>query len=82
MQPNRTRVRHTRMELMKNRLYRSHSERMLAGVAGGLANFLDVDPTIIRLGWALAAIATGPLAVLVYIVCALIIPSEPDITSV
>lgn len=65
-----------------NRLYRSHSERMLAGVAGGLANYFDIDPTIIRLAWALAAVATGPLAVLVYVVCALIIPREPESSTV
>jgi phage shock protein PspC (stress-responsive transcriptional regulator) len=49
---------------------------MLAGVAGGLAHYFDVDPTIVRLAWALAFFATGPLAVLLYVVCALIIPRE------
>ena len=70
-----------RMEL-RNRIYRSRTERMLAGVAGGLATYFDVDPTILRLGWALAFIATGPLALLLYIVCALVIPREPEITAV
>ena len=70
-----------RMEL-KNRLYRSRSDRMLAGVAGGLANYFDVDPTIVRLAWALALLATGPLAVVVYAVCALIMPREPETTLV
>jgi phage shock protein C len=65
------------MEL-RNRLYRSRSERMIAGVAGGVANYLDVDPTLIRLAWALAALATGPVALLLYIVCALIMPSDPQ----
>ena len=55
---------------------------MLAGVAGGLATHFDVDPTIIRLIWALAFLATGPIALLLYIVCALVIPREPEITTV
>jgi len=55
---------------------------MLAGVAGGLANYFDVDPTILRLAWALAFLATGPLALLLYIICALVIPREPEITTV
>jgi phage shock protein C len=69
------------MEL-RNRLYRARNERMLAGVAGGLANYLDVDPTLVRLGWALAFFATGPLAVMLYVMCALIIPREPESTLV
>jgi phage shock protein PspC (stress-responsive transcriptional regulator) len=53
---------------MKHRLYRSRDERMLAGVAGGIANYFDVDPTIV------AAIA--------YLGCALVIPREPETTLV
>ncbi len=70
-----------RMEL-KNRLYRSQDERMMAGVAGGLAEYLDVDPTLVRLAWVLALFATGPLAVLLYVVCALVIPRERQSTLV
>jgi phage shock protein C len=55
---------------------------MLAGVAGGLAEYFDVDPTIIRLAWAVALLATGPLALLLYIICALVIPREPETTLV
>jgi phage shock protein C len=65
------------MEL-RNRIYRSRDERMLAGVAGGLADYFDVDPTLIRLTWAVATLVTGPVALLLYIMCALIIPREPE----
>jgi phage shock protein C len=51
---------------------------MLAGVAGGIANSFDIDPTIIRLAWALGFLATGPGALLLYIICALVIPKEPE----
>lgn len=55
---------------------------MLAGVAGGLATYFDVDPTLIRLTWALTFLLTGPLAVLLYLICALVIPREPEVTTV
>ncbi len=62
---------------LRNRVYRSQSERMLMGVAGGLATHFDVDPTIVRLAWVAAALVTGPMAVLLYLACALLIPREP-----
>jgi phage shock protein PspC (stress-responsive transcriptional regulator) len=55
---------------------------MLAGVAGGLANYFDIDPTIVRLGWAVATLATGPVALLLYVICALVIPREPETSLV
>jgi phage shock protein PspC (stress-responsive transcriptional regulator) len=59
------------------RLYRSRKDRMIAGVAGGLAEYFDVDPTIIRLVWALLLIPGGLPGLLPYIVCWIIIPEEP-----
>jgi phage shock protein C len=71
------------MEMKVNhRLYRSRGERMLAGVAGGVADYLDVDPTLVRLGFLVAFVATGPVAVFAYLGAALIIPSEPATTLV
>jgi phage shock protein C len=69
------------MEL-KHRLYRSRSERMISGVAGGLADYADVDPTIVRILWGLALLTTGPVALVLYFLCVMIIPREPDITFV
>ena len=81
VQPRGRVLRPIAMEL-SNRLFRSRDERMLAGVAGGLATHFDIDPTIIRLAWVLAFLATGPLAILLYVVCALVIPREPETTLV
>lgn len=53
---------------------------MVAGVAGGLANYFDIDPTIVRIAWLVALFATGPGALFVYLLCALIIPNDRDIT--
>jgi len=61
---------------MTKRLYRSRKERMVAGVCGGLAEYFDVDPTIIRLLAVLLALAGGP-GLVVYIVMAIVVPEEP-----
>lgn len=55
---------------------------MISGVAGGLADYVDVDPTIVRLLWLFAFLTTGPVALVLYALCAMIIPREPEITLV
>jgi len=64
-----------------DRLYRSRDDRMLAGVAGGVAEHLDADPSIIRVVWAILVFLTGGLALLVYIVMAIVVPERPVDTS-
>jgi phage shock protein PspC (stress-responsive transcriptional regulator) len=49
---------------------------MWAGVAGGLAEYLDLDPALVRLIWVLAAVLTGGLAIPIYIVAWIIIPRD------
>ncbi len=61
----------------KKRLYRSRADRRVAGVCGGIADYLAVDPTIVRIIWALFAIAGGP-GVVLYIILAAIIPEDPE----
>jgi phage shock protein PspC (stress-responsive transcriptional regulator) len=56
------------------RLARNYEDRMLAGVAGGLGEYFDVDVTIVRLGWVLAAFLTGGVAVLIYLAFWLVMP--------
>ena len=58
------------------RLYRSRTERMIAGVCGGLADYFDVDPTLIRLAFVLLVLA-GSAGFWLYVVMALIVPEEP-----
>jgi phage shock protein C len=66
---------------MTDRLYRSRDDRMFAGVAGGLADLLDADPSLVRLVWALLVIFTGGIALIVYIVMAFVVPEEPERSS-
>ena len=61
---------------MTGRLYRSSSDRMLFGVSGGLAEQLDVDPTFVRLGWIALGFITAGVAILAYIVLAIVVPEE------
>lgn len=62
---------------MRERLYRSRDDRMLFGVAGGMADWLDLDPAIVRLVWALLILAGG-IGLLLYIVAAIVIPEAPS----
>jgi len=57
------------------RLYRSR-DRQLAGVAGGMAEYLEVDPTIVRILWVLS-IFLGGFGILLYIIMAFIVPLDP-----
>ncbi len=59
----------------KKKLFRSVSDRKLAGVCGGLANYLGVDATIIRLIWVLFVVFGGA-GILAYLIMWLIIPEE------
>lgn len=61
---------------MRERLYRSRNDRMLFGVAGGMAEWMDLDPAIVRLVWALLILAGG-VGLLLYIVAAIVIPEAP-----
>lgn len=63
---------------MNRRLYRSETESVLGGVAGGVAEYLDVDPAIVRVIWALLAILTGGVFFLLYIVMWIVVPLAPE----
>ena len=63
--------------IRKKRLYRSRRDSRLAGVCGGIAEYLGVDPTLVRIAWVIFALAGGP-GVIVYIILALVIPEEPE----
>jgi phage shock protein PspC (stress-responsive transcriptional regulator) len=60
------------------RLYRSRSDRMIAGVCAGMGKYLGIDATVIRLLFALLAIFTGVVpGLILYIVMMFIVPDEP-----
>lgn len=62
---------------VRKRLYRSRGDRRVAGVCAGVADYLGVDATLVRIAWVLFAMAGGP-GVLLYIILAAIVPEEPE----
>jgi phage shock protein C len=67
----------------EKKLYRSNTNRMLAGVCGGIAEYFHVDPTLIRLAYVLLSIFTVAFpGIIVYIIAAIIIPNDPGYTDI
>ncbi len=63
---------------MDRKIYRSKTNKIISGVCGGLGEYFNIDPAIIRLFWLVLAISTGGSGIITYIVCSLIIPEEND----
>ena len=63
------------------KLVRSRNNRMIAGVCSGLGKYFSVDPTLIRLLFVFTAILGGP-GLVAYIIFWIVVPTEPEVTSV
>ena len=61
---------------MEKKLYRNPNNKMIAGVCSGLAEYINIDPTIIRVIWALIGLSGA--GIIAYLICALIIPEKPS----
>ena len=64
---------------MTQRLYRSQVDRMLTGVAGGMAEYLRVDPVIVRMLWVVAVFLSSGVGLLVYVALAIVMPTAPQL---
>ncbi len=62
---------------MADRLYKSKTDRMISGVSGGIAEYLDIDPTLVRVAWIVTTILTAGIAFIAYIALAIIAPERP-----
>ncbi len=63
---------------MNKKLYKSNKDKMLCGVLGGFAEYLGVDSTLVRLVFAVISLfSAGFPGLLIYIICALVIPEKP-----
>jgi len=58
------------------RLYKSEVDRKICGVCGGIAEYFNIDPTFVRVGWVLASLFLGS-GLLAYIIAAIIMPTRP-----
>ena len=60
----------------QKRLYRNKKDRILGGVCGGIADYLDADPTIVRLLWAIITLVSVGFGLLAYLLAWIIIPEK------
>lgn len=63
---------------MKKRIYRSTTDKYIAGVAGGLADQFSLDPTLVRVAFAVLAVASG-LGIVAYIALAIVAPTKEEL---
>ena len=62
---------------MKKKLYKSNTDKKICGVCGGIAEYLNIDSTIVRLLWVLAIFFVGG-GLLAYIIAALVMPDRVE----
>ena len=67
---------------MAGRLYKSGTDRMLSGVSGGIAEYLDIDSTFVRIAWVIVGFLTAGFAIIAYVVLVIIVPEFPEATPV
>jgi phage shock protein C len=60
------------------KLFRSRDNRMIAGICGGLAEYANVDPTVVRVGFVLLAFFTGGASLLAYPIMWIVVPEQPE----
>lgn len=63
---------------MKKRIYKNREKKMLCGVCAGVAEYFDIDPTIVRVIWGVGCFAWG-VALIAYIVCAIVFPDKSEV---
>lgn len=62
---------------MVKRLHRSGKERILGGVCGGIGEYLDMDPTVIRLIWVIFTLLSFGIGIIAYLIAWIIVPRNP-----
>ena len=60
----------------EKKLYKSNTDKKLAGVCGGIAEYFNIDSTLVRLGWVVFSLVGGS-GMLAYIIAAIIMPDRP-----
>ena len=63
---------------MEKRIYRPREGKVLVGVCSGIANYFNIDPVLVRLGWIIFC-CLGGSGILAYLVAAVLIPEEPEL---
>lgn len=63
---------------MQKRIYKVEDDKKVFGVCGGVAEYLDIDPVIIRVVWGIAILAYGT-GLIAYLVCAFVFPKKSEV---
>ena len=63
---------------MAARLHKSRTDRMWSGVSGGIAEYLDIDSTFVRIAWLVVGVLTAGFAIIAYVALAIIVPERPE----
>lgn len=66
---------------MTKRLYKVDHDKKLMGVCGGLAEYLNIDPTVIRIAWIIFTLISVGTGILIYVICALVFPEKSEVES-
>lgn len=65
--------------MIQKRLYRSRRDRIIAGVFGGLGEYFNIDPVLLRVGWIVLFVVTGFIpGIIIYVLVLLVVPLEPE----
>lgn len=64
---------------MQKKLYKIEEGKKLDGVCGGIAEYFNIDPTTVRLLWALLTLCTAGTGIIGYLICAVIMPKKTDV---
>lgn len=63
---------------MSKRIYKIRSQKKLCGVCAGVADYFDLDPTLVRVLWAAISLGYG-VGVIAYIICAVVFPDKSEL---
>ena len=66
---------------MAKRLYKIENDKKIFGVCGGIAEYLNTDPTIVRAAWIIFTLVVCGTGFLVYIICALVFPNKSEVEN-
>lgn len=67
---------------MNKKLYRSKTQMKISGVCGGIAEYFNIDPTLVRLLWVLLTLLNLFVGIIAYVACVFIIPEDPGCIDV
>lgn len=60
------------------RLYRSKKDKVLGGICGGLGEYFEIDPVLIRILWVILTVLSVGAGIIAYLICWIIIPQKPE----